>query len=660
MRSERAGFYHLMNRINGILLSGVLALAAGIGSGAQLAWGLDPVTPSATPSTVSVSLTLGRASGLAGGEVTVPLLFNSTPNRGVSVFLGELLFDSTKLTFVRMVDGEATKIDGFETLFPNPLPEDGTVPGTKVLPFIVFDAALEDPAIFGLSNGVQALVTFRINAGVATGPIPLTLTNVVLTDSTSIDAPLEIINFTVIPGEIMVDLPPPPPMPPQITSQPGNASVNVGQAATFTVGLAANPLPPTFQWKKGTTNLTNGGNISGATTATLTISSVAVLDAGAYSVVVANVAGSVTSNPATLTVNQAPQVSIASVSSVVLGGTVTLDGTVSDDQLPNPPGVVTTRWSLVRGPTGGIVRFGNDALVDTTVTFTGAAGSYVLRLSADDDGVGPNAAVNAEVTVVVNPLPHAPSLGSVGTQRMAEAGAPLTVLLRATDEDQDRLSYRVEGLPSFGRFADHGDGTATLVFTPGFADAGRYEVTVTVQDPGGLSDQEIVRLEVENLNRAPIALAIGPESVMSGERVTLDGLGSFDPDGESLAYSWRQTGGSPTVVLESPESGQTRFTAPTVNIDTELIFELTVKDPSRLENRDTVGVTVKPPPIVPGDLDGDGRKTLRDLRAMLSMMMGDIPLDLSRADLIRDGRLSLADVRALLRQIVNQGQQPSG
>ena len=47
----------------------------------------------------------------------------------------------------------------------------------------------------------------------------------------------------------------------------------------------------------------DGGNISGATTATLSITNALLSDAGSYSVVVTNGAGDVTSNAATLTVN---------------------------------------------------------------------------------------------------------------------------------------------------------------------------------------------------------------------------------------------------------------------------------------------------------------------------------------------------------------------
>ena len=60
---------------------------------------------------------------------------------------------------------------------------------------------------------------------------------------------------------------------------------------------------------------------------------------------------------------------------------VNLDGTVTDDGLPNPPGVVTTQWTMTSGP--GTVTFGNANLIDTTATFS-AYGTYVLRLTAND------------------------------------------------------------------------------------------------------------------------------------------------------------------------------------------------------------------------------------------------------------------------------------
>ncbi|HUW82308.1 MAG TPA: Calx-beta domain-containing protein, partial [Phycisphaerae bacterium] len=61
--------------------------------------------------------------------------------------------------------------------------------------------------------------------------------------------------------------------------------------------------------------------------------------------------------------------------------TVNLDGTVSDDGKPVPPGAVTTTWSKVIGPAA--VTFGDPNAVDTTATFT-QAGEYVLKLEAYD------------------------------------------------------------------------------------------------------------------------------------------------------------------------------------------------------------------------------------------------------------------------------------
>ena len=80
-------------------------------------------------------------------------------------------------------------------------------------------------------------------------------------------------------------------------------------------------------------------------------------------------------------VNQAPAVGAGPDQSVTLPADATLDGTVSDDGLPDPPGVVDTTWSLTSGP--GVVTFADPSSVDTTASFS-VDGVYVLRLTADD------------------------------------------------------------------------------------------------------------------------------------------------------------------------------------------------------------------------------------------------------------------------------------
>ncbi|MCI0536078.1 MAG: SBBP repeat-containing protein [Verrucomicrobiales bacterium] len=91
---------------------------------------------------------------------------------------------------------------------------------------------------------------------------------------------------------------------PLIVAQPLSQTMPVGSTATFTVGTAGTQ-PFTYQWRLNGVPLVNGENISGATTATLTLSRVTTTTVGAYSVMVSNSVGSETSQPATLTVSGA-------------------------------------------------------------------------------------------------------------------------------------------------------------------------------------------------------------------------------------------------------------------------------------------------------------------------------------------------------------------
>lgn len=82
---------------------------------------------------------------------------------------------------------------------------------------------------------------------------------------------------------------------PMITAEPRDVIVSSGGPVEFSV--AANAVPaPTYQWRH------NGTDLPGANTDTLTIPSVTAADAGAYDVVVANLAGSAPSRAARLTV----------------------------------------------------------------------------------------------------------------------------------------------------------------------------------------------------------------------------------------------------------------------------------------------------------------------------------------------------------------------
>jgi uncharacterized delta-60 repeat protein len=89
---------------------------------------------------------------------------------------------------------------------------------------------------------------------------------------------------------------------PVILSHPHSRTNNAGTMASFSV-VASGSEPLGYQWFKGEVALTNGGNIAGALTASLTVSNILKSDEGGYSVVVSNFSGSVTSAVAVLTVH---------------------------------------------------------------------------------------------------------------------------------------------------------------------------------------------------------------------------------------------------------------------------------------------------------------------------------------------------------------------
>lgn len=86
-----------------------------------------------------------------------------------------------------------------------------------------------------------------------------------------------------------------------ITQQPQSQTVSSGSPANFTVAVTGTGAIG-YQWLKNGTNLSDGGNITGSATASLTINPVGLADAGNYSVVVTDAYSTSNSAAATLTV----------------------------------------------------------------------------------------------------------------------------------------------------------------------------------------------------------------------------------------------------------------------------------------------------------------------------------------------------------------------
>jgi hypothetical protein len=93
-------------------------------------------------------------------------------------------------------------------------------------------------------------------------------------------------------------------------------------------------------------------------------------------------------------------------------------------------------------------------------------------------------------------------------------------------------------------------------------------------------------------NHAPTASAGEAQTVDEGTPATLDGSGSTDPDLDLLTYEWTQIG-EPAVELDDPAAAKPAFTAPLVDEDTALVFQLVVRDGLLASTAVQVTITVK-------------------------------------------------------------------
>ena len=95
-----------------------------------------------------------------------------------------------------------------------------------------------------------------------------------------------------------------------------------------------------------------------------------------------------------------------------------------------------------------------------------------------------------------------------------------------------------------------------------------------------------------NSNVGPTADAGTDQTVKSEDTVTLNGSNSSDPDYGIPLYTWTQTEGT-SVTLSDSTAVKPTFTAPGVDENTTLTFDLTVTDNGRKTDTDTCKITVE-------------------------------------------------------------------
>ena len=113
---------------------------------------------------------------------------------------------------------------------------------------------------------------------------------------------------------------------------------------------------------------------------------------------------------------------------------------------------------------------------------------------------------------------------------------------------------------------------------------------LTVTDADGASATDTVTVSVANVPNVPPMADAGPDQTVDETMpVSLSGSG-VDAEG-AVQYSWTQTSGT-TVMLSDADTQNASFTAPNVDADEDLVFQLTVTDDDGASATDTVTVTV--------------------------------------------------------------------
>lgn len=265
------------------------------------------------------------------------------------------------------------------------------------------------------------------------------------------------------------------PAPPAVSVQPADVVAVVGGSATFNVTATGNA--PAYQWQSSADGST-WANVGGGGTSALTVSPLALSDNGQrYRVVVSNVAGSVSSNVAVLTVNAAPAAPQIGTQPLPASVTVPLAASFSVVATGTPaPGYQWQQSSNGGGSYTDIVG-GTSSSYTTPATALADNGKlFRVQVSNSNGNV-----LSTSVLLTVNAAPVAPVITAQPVSQTVTAPATASFSVTATGTPSPTYQWQ-QSIDAGASFANVNGATAasytTSATTP--ADNGKlYRVVVS-------------------------------------------------------------------------------------------------------------------------------------------------------------------------------------
>ncbi len=312
---------------------------------------------------------------------------------------------------------------------------------------------------------------------------------------------------------------------PTITTQPASKTVAMGASVTFKVVASGSGLSYQWQYKSPSMSSWKNTTVSGAKTASITMTATTERNGNQYRCIVSNANGSVTSSAAKLTLLTAPTITTQPASAyVVLGKTATFKVVASGSGL-------TYQWQYKKS--GSSTWYNSTSTGNKTATLsveaTEARDKMQFRCKVSNSA-GDTFSSAAFLMTITKP--------TIKTQpKSATVAEGATAAFKVTAEGRQltyQWQYKAPGSSTWNDSGMSGAKTATLTVTATMARSGQ-QYRCKISNAAGSVTSNAVTLTVYEV-QAPIILT-QPASITvnSGEKATF----RVEAYGTDLEYQWQ-------------------------------------------------------------------------------------------------------------------------